>query len=139
MKRVYSAGIIVFFKEDNKSPRYLLLHYTQGHWDLPKGKVEKGETIKEAALRELKEEASIRAILDDSFKELFSYDFVDHDNQKTHKTVIFFVGEITESQKITLSHEHLDYAWLPYEQALKKLTYQNAQEVVKKAERFLNN
>ncbi|MBP5535739.1 MAG: NUDIX domain-containing protein [Bacteroidales bacterium] len=37
-----------------------LLIYRNGHWDLPKGKVEEGETLAQAALREVVEETDIK-------------------------------------------------------------------------------
>ena len=37
-----------------------LMIYRQGHWDLPKGMVEQGETLAQAALREVEEETGIR-------------------------------------------------------------------------------
>ena len=40
----------------------LLLQYPQGHWDLPKGKVERGEKLEEAAIREVNEETGINNI-----------------------------------------------------------------------------
>ena len=40
----------------------LLFIYRLGYWDLPKGKVEKGETVKSAAKREIMEETGIDGI-----------------------------------------------------------------------------
>lgn len=40
----------------------ILLIFRRGVWDLPKGKFEKGETIKECAIREVKEETGIGRI-----------------------------------------------------------------------------
>lgn len=40
----------------------VLLIYRYGHWDLPKGKREKGENIAETAVREVKEECGIENI-----------------------------------------------------------------------------
>ena len=37
----------------------ILLIFRKGKWDLPKGKIEKGESIKDAALREVQEECGI--------------------------------------------------------------------------------
>lgn len=39
-----------------------LLIYRLGKWDLPKGKIEKGETISEASLREVREECGISTV-----------------------------------------------------------------------------
>ena len=51
-----SAGFILItddFETDDYS--VLLLHYTSGHWDYPKGNIETNETELEAATRELQE------------------------------------------------------------------------------------
>jgi bis(5'-nucleosidyl)-tetraphosphatase len=147
MNHLISAGIIVY-QLNNNQIEYLLLHYTAGHWDFAKGKVEKGETHEQAALRELQEEAGISATIIPDFKEHFSYFF--HDNYNTahlqlgsatsltQKTVYFFVGE-AQSTDIVLSHEHIDYVWLPYEKALEQLTYNNAKIVLTHAHDFITN
>ena len=49
-----SAGAIVF-----RGPFYLLLHYQSGHWDFPKGGIEKGEKTEETVRREVREETGI--------------------------------------------------------------------------------
>lgn len=108
----------------------MLLHYEAGHWDFPKGKIEKGETKKEAALRELKEEAGITAEIDNDFEESFVYFFRDKEGILIKKEVYFFTGQAS-SVKITLSFEHIDHAWLTFEDAIKKLTYDNAKELLK--------
>jgi len=54
LKCIYAAGGIVCYKE-----QYLYIH-RKGHWDLPKGKIEKGEKIEAAALREVEEECGIQ-------------------------------------------------------------------------------
>ena len=136
MKQQYSAGIVTYRKEDGKI-LYLLLHYISGHWDLPKGKLEPGETKKEAALRELEEETGISEVtIPPGFEESLSYTFRDYDRELTNKTVTFLVGE-TKSKEVTLSHEHQGYAWLEYEDALEQLTYQNAKNLFAKAHQFI--
>ena len=44
MKQLFSAGVVIFRMCDSNR-EYLLLHYSHGHWDLPKGKIENGEEI----------------------------------------------------------------------------------------------
>lgn len=51
---IEAAGGLVY-REDEK----LLFIKRKGKWDLPKGKMEEGETIKEAALREVQEETNL--------------------------------------------------------------------------------
>lgn len=137
MKKVESAGIIIY-TISNKQRLYLLLHYTAGHWDLPKGKVEPGEQYQETALRELEEETNLKdPIIDKDFFESLSYDFVTHEHTKAHKTVFFFIGYVDKDSPIKLSDEHINYQWCSFEKAIEQLTYNNAQKIVTKAEQFL--
>ena len=52
--------------------------------------------------------------------------------------MIFFLAK-THAEKIQLSNEHIDYIWLEYDHALKKITYENAKNVLSKANKFLLN
>lgn len=55
-KAISAAGGIVEREEE------LLFIRRHGLWDLPKGKIEKGESIEEAAIREVEEECGIQGI-----------------------------------------------------------------------------
>ena len=57
MRWVRAAGGIVV-RDDGK----MLLIKRNGRWDLPKGKVENGETLLQAALREVEEETGIKCL-----------------------------------------------------------------------------
>ena len=134
MKYLFSAGFVLFM-EQNGQRYYLLLNYPHGHWDFPKGKIEKGETKHDAALRELNEETGLTATIIDGFEQSFDY-FFKSDGQTIKKTVYFFIAQ-TDTQKVTLSYEHIGSAWLGYEQAIERLTYDNAKELLKAANQFL--
>lgn len=135
LKKQYSAGIVLY-KMHNGERLYLLLHYISGHWDFAKGKIEPGETKEQAALRELHEETSLSAELLDGFHDSFDYLFKDRSGHLINKTVYFFIGQTTQ-HGVQLSREHKNFSWLPYEQALARLTYQNARQVLKNAQHFL--
>ena len=132
-----SAGTIIF-RKDNEVLYYLLLHYQSGHWDFPKGNIEKGEQITETVRRETEEETGIGDIeFIQGFKEEIKY-FYQRDGKKIYKTVVFFLSR-TKTKKVKLSFEHQDFEWLNYEKALKRLTHKNAREILKKANEVLLN
>jgi 8-oxo-dGTP pyrophosphatase MutT (NUDIX family) len=137
MNESISSGVILF-NEKNNTRKYLLLNYPTGHWDFVKGGIELGEDTLQTAIRETKEETGITDIeFIDGYKEEIEY-FFRANNNNIHKKVYFFLAK-TNSTNIVLSHEHLDYTWLDYESALKKLTYDNAINLLKKSELFLQN
>lgn len=139
MKNEYSAGIITFIDrmENDKLKRfYLLLHYVNGYWDFPKGKLEKNETKLEAAHRELKEETNLTAKIIPGFEQVISYMFKDNKNILTYKEVTYFLGQAS-SDDVILSSEHLYYKWLPFADAVKELTYSNSKQLLKMANQFL--
>ena len=130
-----SAGIVLFRNNSSKN-EFLLLNYPQGHWDFVKGKVEQNETSHETAIRETREETGITNIeFIDGFEESVEYDFR-FKKEDIHKKVIFFLAK-TDEKNIKLSHEHNDYLWLEYNDALKKTTFENAKNVLTKANEFL--
>lgn len=136
MKKENSAGIIVFKKIKNDI-HYLILHYESGHWDFPKGHIEKGEDEIEAARRELKEETGIEDIeLLKKFKESIFYFFRDEKKNLIRKEVIFFLAK-TEEKKVRLSFEHKGFIWLPFKNAYEMITHKNAKGLLQKADRFL--
>lgn len=136
MKKICSAGVIVY-RINESVIEYLLLHYLGGHWDFPKGKMEPGETKQETALRELHEETGIITTLDSHFEESFNYIFRDRDRIVTEKTVYFFLSQVGLDQKVKLSFEHQLYSWLDFDQAMYRLTYDNAKKVLEKAQEYI--
>jgi len=136
-----SAGIIVFKRDNQDKPIYLLLHYEEGHWDFPKGRMEEGETEMEAARRELQEETGLDDVEFVSlFNEKINYKLL-REGKETYKTVQFFLAE-TLNDEIKLQEdpiEHLDFKWLYFDKALEQLTYDNAKELLKKANKVLTS
>jgi bis(5'-nucleosidyl)-tetraphosphatase len=141
-----SAGAIIFRRKPLvvATPRgkkevflFLLLHYKEKHWDLPKGHIEKGETLEETTKREVKEETGISNIeILPKFKETIKY-FFKWNDKNVMKFVTFFLAE-TKEKEVKLSDEHIGFEWLEFEAALEKLTFKNAKEILKKANDLLS-
>ena len=134
MVKQKSAGIVLF-QNFHGTNRFLLLNYPQGHWDFIKGKMEHDETPHETARREAGEETGITDIeFIDGFEESVEYEFR-FNNDLIQKKVVFFLAK-TNISKVSLSHEHRDFVWLEYEDAMKKVTFDNAKKILAKANNF---
>ena len=136
MKEEKSSGVVIYNKK-NSNEKFLLLNYPSGHWDFVKGRIEKDENLQETAIRETKEETGIIDLdFVDGFEEKIEYHF-QFEGKLIHKEVIFFLAE-TKTTDVSVSHEHIDYTWLEFGDALKKVTFQNAKNVLTKAKNLLS-
>lgn len=133
-----SCGVIIY-RDENGHKEYLLLHYPGGHWDFPKGHVEKVDTDEHAtALRELTEETGItQVVFTEGYREPMYYEFNRGNKERVKKVVVYFVAE-TQEKEVKISFEHKNFRWLPYDEALRRLTYENARDLLRKAELHLN-
>lgn len=132
-----SAGFILItddFETDDYS--VLLLHYTSGHWDFPKGNMETNETELEAATRELQEETSIESFrVIPNFRYVLDYKYT-RKSMLISKQVTLFLAS-TGVRKVKISHEHMGYNWVKKSDATTQLTYKNAKNALMQAINFL--
>ena len=135
MIKEQSVGTVLFI-EESKEKLFLLLHYPTGHWDFVKGKIENNESFEQATIRETKEETGIIDIeFIKGFKEKIEYSFK-FNGDIVQKEVIFFLAK-TNTKQVKISDEHLDYVWLDFNNALNKITYENAKNILIKAKNYL--
>lgn len=130
-----SAGAIIFHKSDRKI-EYLLLRHKLGHWDFPKGHMEKGETLKATASREVEEETGFSNIIFvPNFKVHIKYIYT-WEGEKRFKVATFFLTE-SKTKRVKISKEHLGHTWLSYKEAMKTLQFKNQKDLLKKGNEFL--
>ena len=126
-----SAGLVVFRMEKEK-PIFILLSHRTGRWGFPKGNIEKGETEREAAIRETKEETGLSKFrIVDDYEERIEY-FYRRKRARVHKGVVYFLAE-TEQKEVKLSDEHREYEWSDFDSAMKHLIFKNEKNVLSKA------
>lgn len=130
-----SAGVLIY-REIKGFREYLILHYPGGHFEFAKGHMEKGETERETAERELHEETGIKKFeWVDGYREKINYKYR-RKKDVMNKDVIFFLAK-TDTKEVKLSFEHQGSMWLPYGKAHRKLTFNNAKNLLEKAEKHL--
>jgi 8-oxo-dGTP pyrophosphatase MutT (NUDIX family) len=126
----------VLFSLKDKEPIYLILHYTAGHWDFPKGNIEEDEDELTTVRREVKEETSICDIkFVDGFRRIVEYMYR-RAGRLVHKVVIYYLA-YTDTLQVRLSYEHNDYRWGRFNEIMSILTYNNSKMVLEEADRFL--
>lgn len=138
-----SVGSCIFL-ETPEGRRYLLLQYPSGHYDFAKGHVEEGETEEDTLRRETEEETGIDDLTILPKRVSIRYYYVAKGNERHRreeegwgiyifKQVHFYPAE-TKTSEVRLSHEHTGYLWLPYEEAVKQVTFENARRVIRMTE-----
>ena len=132
-----SSGIMVYRVNDQGEREYLFLVRREGFLDFPKGHIEEGETEISAAKRETLEETGLNVDPIPGFRHEMDYWF-SHRDQKVRKRVIMFVGKVDGQQSPTISHEHMGFVWMKYEDALRSLSYENQKNMLTEVERFLS-
>lgn len=135
MKKEVSAGVVIFRRTDS-DVLYLILKYGWGHWGFVKGHIERGEKEIDTIKREAFEEAGITDLkFVFGFREKIEYDYF-FKREKRHKIVYYYLAETSQGH-VRLSYEHKDYAWLPYEEALRRITYESDRNILRKAHKYL--
>ncbi|MDC1205377.1 NUDIX domain-containing protein [Candidatus Pacebacteria bacterium] len=128
------AGVLQFF----------LIHQLgslrgDSYWIFPKGHVEGDETPKETALRELKEETGLLVThLDSEHPFTIAYDFT-YNETKVEKEVTYFLGKVSSGEYILQEEEVKEAGWYTYEEAYKKITYENSKKLLDEVNGYLHN
>lgn len=135
MRRETSAGVVLY-RRGKRGRVFLLLHYPSGHWDFIKGRMEQGESPLETAARETKEETGISDVsFVEGFEEWIEYEFMLH-GKLVRKSVVFFLAE-TGTSEVSISDEHVGYTWEDYNTAMTSVTFDNARNVLTRAQMLL--
>lgn len=142
-----SAGFVIY-RETPRGRRYLVLRASRAEstvakgkvvkefWDFSKGTLEKGETGRDAAVRETKEETGITDFsIIDGFKETARY-FTWANGKRAIKFVAMFLAE-AKTARVALSWEHDRFLWLPYDKACQRITLEPMKKVLRATEKFL--
>lgn len=128
----YSAGAALY-TEVNGQRMYVLVTELSGNTGLPKGHVEAGETVEQTALREIFEETGIKARLVPGF----GGEIVYPQGRGMLKHFSYFLAVFDSGQSPTSGADVIAHL-LPYDQALRKLSFADVRRILREAENFLS-
>ena len=107
----------------------LLIAVAGGRWQLPKGRLERGETAEQAAVREVAEETGVRGRVRAALPAI-DYWFSRPD-VRVHKRVDYFLLDYESGSTDDYDPGEVDgAAWMPWDEALARLTFENERRVV---------
>ena len=134
VKKTLIAGGGLVFNEKGE----LLMIFRRGKWDLPKGKLDNGETIEHCAIREVKEETGLINVIIGEFIDVSFHDYFDtYLDEEVIKETHWFAMKAIGGQKLIpqLEEDITEIKWVS-ELELKKClldSYDNVVEIIKKA------
>lgn len=130
VKKVSAGGVIYH------EGKFLLIKWiSQRTVELPKGTVEKGESIEEAALREVFEETGYKAAIVKPLN-TFQHVFTWNDGITYDKTIHYFLLNLSIDKKFKhqrQNNEDFVNVWVPVKKAEAKLTHPDTKEAIRLA------
>jgi 8-oxo-dGTP pyrophosphatase MutT (NUDIX family) len=136
-----SYGIIPIRRKEGGWEIFLIHQYSRignnTYWTLPKGHPEAGESPQETALRELREETGlVPQKLIDTPNFTIKYSF-EHNGTQIDKTVVFYIGIITDGQSVLDQTEVRDGGWFELAAAEQRLDHEVSKRLFREASSFI--
>ncbi len=133
-----AAGLILFRENSGRREYLLIKNRRGGHWGFPKGHVEPGEDDFQAALREAAEEVRINQMqVIPGFRTVVRYSFP-RENRLVKKEVVLFLARAEEEGE-PFREEVDEMVWLPYQEALQRITFPEQRNALRQAEAWLQS
>ncbi len=131
VERAVSAGGVVLRDGPAGTEVVICGRDSDGVWGLPKGTPDEGESLEEAAVREVSEETGLEVEIIKKIG-VVEYWFT-HGGVRYHKWVHHYLMRPTGGDTANHDSEYDRVAWLPIDEAMRTLTFDNDKGMVHKA------
>ncbi|HEX9879020.1 MAG TPA: NUDIX hydrolase [Candidatus Binatia bacterium] len=139
VKEISSGGVIYRVREGTTE---VVLIRVGGRWCLPKGQVERGEKLKDTALREVREETGLEGQIVASIGDI-AYWFTGKNKEneaiRISKRVHFYLMRCLGGDVSHHDHEVEEARWFAIAEATGWLSHQTEKEMIVRAATFLKN
>lgn len=128
---ITAAGGVVIRTVDGKEQ--LLLIFRRGAWDLPKGKLDPGETIEQCALREVSEETGVTGLSITRFLALSHHEYEDEWGTWSKTTHWYLMGIEGDGGDLTpQTEEDIErLEWVTLEVARERIRFESLSHVLR--------
>lgn len=136
-----ACGAIIFTNVGNVR-KYVILCGVgayRGDYGFPKGHMEAGETERETAIREVKEETGLDVVLFDDFRTVDEHALAREGRPNDRKTNVYFLAEYHDQEFIAQKSEVSEIVLLDYGEAMNCLQYEESRRELTEAEQYLNS
>jgi len=131
-----SCGAVVYCQEENDI-KYLLVCEHSGFWVFPKGGMEAGESEKETALREVKEETGLDITFVTGFRVTDEHNLAREGRPNTIKQTVYFLAEYKNQRFVPQQSEISKIVLLDFESAMTTLQLDSFKHILVQAHNFL--
>ena len=144
IKEISAGGVI--YKLTETSHHFVLVLDAYDKWTFPKGHVRRGETLREAAVRECSEETGLHSLrfkrklgtIDIWFRDRFVFK-----GRMIHKFIHYYLFEAASSARVrtpksTQGGEKIqEVAWVSQDEMIQRSAYKDMKKIVNEATQFL--
>jgi diadenosine hexaphosphate hydrolase (ATP-forming) len=118
-----TAGGIVYRKDSAGKVEILLIQDSKSRWTIPKGHIEEGETARQTAEREIREETGLQEMTVQDWLGKINFRYRRGNSLVLMTTEIFLVQAKGDAEKIKPEKWMTSLGWLPANEALDKIEY----------------
>ena len=137
-KEKVAAGGVIYRKDEGILECLTILQTSHGGWCFPKGHTEKGEGLRETAVREVAEETGL--VCDIVAKlPMTSYTFTTAKGNRVDKKVYWYLMQEVERVEASHAAEISEMRWVTPERLARLLTYESDRELLQETMKVIES
>ena len=125
-----AGGIIYRQSQDKKTTEVLLVQDSKDRWTIPKGHIEEGETPRQTAEREMREEVGLREMRVGEWLGKVNFRYRRGNSLVLISQEVFLIKALGDTNDIKPEDWMNGIAWMPANEALEKIEYDDIGKLI---------
>lgn len=125
-----AGGIVFRYAKDSKDVEILLIQDAKNRWTIPKGHIEEGETAKDCAEREIREETGLQEMKVLNWLGKINFRYRRQQSLVLMTTEIFLVKAQGDTNDLKPEEWMNGIKWFPATEALDKIEYEDIGKII---------